>query len=470
MENFIIDVDSYKFSHYKQYPPDTKYLKSYVEARSDGNGLSKEIVFFGLQMILQKTIANKVTKEMVEEAKEIADLHGFKDNFNYDGWMKIVNDLNGKIPLIINAIPEGTVVPYSNCLMTIENTHPDFPWLVSWFETQLLRLWYPCSVATLSRSIKKIIKKYLDETSDDPEAELPFKLHDFGSRGVSSRESAEIGGLAHLVNFKGTDTVVALLAGRKYYSEPMAGFSIPASEHSTITSWSMLNESDAYRNMLDKFGKPGTLFACVSDSYDLDYAIENIWGDELKMKLIESGATLVVRPDSGHPATVVLKSVQSLDKKFGSKINSKGYRVLDSCVRVIQGDGIDEQSVQEILETLKLNGYSATNITFGMGGALLQKVNRDTFSFAYKTCFGIFQSENQKPIKRVIFKNPKGDHSKSSKTGDLTLTKTENGEYKTVTWEELDFDSTSTALVCVFDDGEIVEKYSLAEVRENASI
>lgn len=467
MENFIIDTDSYKFSHYRQYPPNTKYLKSYVEARSDGNGLSKEIVFFGLQMILQKTIANRVTEEMVEEAREIADLHGFKDNFNYDGWMKIVNELDGKIPLIITAIPEGTLVPHSNVLMTIENTHPDFPWLVSWFETQLLRVWYPCSVATVSYSIKKVIKKYLEETSDNPEAELPFKLHDFGSRGVSSRESAEIGGLAHLVNFKGTDTVAALLAARKYYNENMAGFSIPASEHSTITAWA--KEADAYRNMLDQFGKRGTLFACVSDSYDLSNAVENLWGDELKMKVIESGATLVVRPDSGHPATVVLETVRSLDRKFGSKLNSKGYLVLHDCVRVIQGDGIDEQSIKEILETLKKNGYSASNVVFGMGGALLQKVNRDMFSFAYKTCQGMFD-ENGSFITRNIFKSPKGDSSKKSKTGNLTLTKTENGEFKTVTWEELEFDSTSSVLKCVFDDGEIVQKYSLSEVRSNASI
>ena len=36
---------------------------------------------------------------------------------------------------------------------------------------------------------------------------LPFKLHDFGARGVSSLESAMLGGMAHLVNFRGTDTL-----------------------------------------------------------------------------------------------------------------------------------------------------------------------------------------------------------------------------------------------------------------------
>ena len=130
----------------------------------------------------------------------------------------------------------------------------------------MLRVWYPTTVSTVSWHIKQLIRRYLEETSDDPGAELPFKLHDFGAREVSSYESAAIGGLAHLVNFKGTANVSALLAGRNYYGEPMAGFSIPAAEHSTITAWGRDGEEAAYRNMIRTFGKPGGVFACVSDS------------------------------------------------------------------------------------------------------------------------------------------------------------------------------------------------------------
>jgi nicotinamide phosphoribosyltransferase len=65
------------------------------------------------------------------------------------------------------------------------------------------------------------------KTSDDPAGQLSFKLHDFGARGVSSGESAGLGGMAHLVNFMGTDTMEALLAARRYYGAEMAGFSIP---------------------------------------------------------------------------------------------------------------------------------------------------------------------------------------------------------------------------------------------------
>jgi Na+-driven multidrug efflux pump len=61
----------------------------------------------------------------------------------------------------------------------------------------------------MSWDIKQILREYLNKSGDV--AGLPFKLHDFGARGVSSAESAELGGAAHLVNFMGTDTVAALI-------------------------------------------------------------------------------------------------------------------------------------------------------------------------------------------------------------------------------------------------------------------
>src|SRR5688572_21154557 len=133
----------------------------------------------------------------------------------------------------------------------------------------MVRLWYPITVATQSWHIKKLILEYLSETSDNALDELPFKLHDFGARGVSSRESAGIGGMAHLVNFKGSDTIEGVRFANHYYGSKMAAFSIPAAEHSTITMWGREREYDAYRNMVRQFAKPGALFACVSDSYDL---------------------------------------------------------------------------------------------------------------------------------------------------------------------------------------------------------
>jgi nicotinic acid phosphoribosyltransferase len=241
--------------------------------------------------------------EDIDIAEAIIQAHG--EPFYRGGWEYIVKKHGGHLPVRIKAVPEGTVVPVKNVLLTIENTDPNCYWLTSFLETALLRaIWYPTTVASNSYNSKKLILNYLIRNGD-PNL-IDFKMQDFGFRGVSSYESAGIGGLAHLVNFKGTDTVAALLYGKEFYHEDMAGYSIPASEHSTITSWGKENEVEAYRNMLNLYARPGAIIACVSDSYDIYNACDKLWGEELKEQVIESGATLVVRPDCYDDQTQIL--------------------------------------------------------------------------------------------------------------------------------------------------------------------
>ena len=237
----------------------------------------------------------------------------------------------------------------------------------------------------------------------------------------------------------------------------MAGFSIPAAEHSTMTSWGKDDEALAYENMLSKYAKPGSLVAVVSDSYDLWNAVTNIWGKTLKQKVIDSGATVVIRPDSGNPSEVVLKTLQLLDTSFGSSYNGKMFKVLNN-VRVIQGDGINEESIREILETATKAGYSATNIAFGMGGALLQKVDRDTQKFAYKC------SEVTIGDKRIgVCKAPVTDMGKASKKGRLDLVEV-GGKLQTVEGEY----NFNSQLFDVFEDGVILSEYTFDEIRKNS--
>lgn len=456
--NPLIDSDSYKASHYLQYSKNTSETFFYLESRG---GKYPETVFFGLQYILKEYLTHKITMEEVEEAKAFIEAHG--EPFNYDGWKYIVEEHNGKIPLEIRAVPEGTVVPNHNVLMTARTTDPKAYFVGSWFETLLMRIWYSITVATQSHFIKKDILSFLEKTSDSPMDEINFKLHDFGARGVSSRESAGIGGAAHLVSFMGSDTMEGVRYANHYYNHVMAGFSIPAAEHSTITAWGPDKEVEAYRNMLKQFAKPGSLVAVVSDSYDLENAVKNIWGNKLKQEVIDSGATVVVRPDSGHPPTIVLKTVSLLAEAYGTEVNSKGYKVLPSCIRVIQGDGINRESINEILTVLTDAGYSASNVTFGMGGALLQKVNRDTQRFAYKLSA---IREGDGPYKEV-FKNPKTDPTKASKGGRLDLV-LENGEYKTKKLSDtLSFENS--VMQTVFRNGEILVEDDLETIRKRAA-
>lgn len=445
--NSLIDTDSYKISHRNQYPPNTDKVYSYIESRG---GDFDKTVFFGLQPLLQK-LAVGITKEDVIEADKFFAEHVGRSIFHKEGFMKIVNEMDGKLPIKIKAVPEGKIYPTHTPMITIESTDPRFHWITTYIETMLLRIWYPITVATQSYHIKQIIKKYLEMSSDDPEGELLFKLHDFGSRGCSSAETAAIGASAHLVNFLGSDTCIGVKFANDVYYNKMSAFSIPAMEHSTVTAWGKDYELSAYRYMMKQY-PDAPLIAMVTDSYNQPHALDHIFGVVLK-KDIKSRNTpywgdgeethlTVLRLDSGDPKETVLQALEILAERFGFETNSKGYKVLNS-VRVLQGDGVDIKAIEDILEIVTSNGFSATNINFGMGKSLLQDVNRDTNRFAMKASYIEVNGEG-----RDIFKDPVGDPGKASKAGRLDR----------------------PDLITVFENGRVLKEYTLEEVRENTTL
>lgn len=466
LNNLLLNTDSYKASHWLQYPPGTDATFFYVESRG---GTYDRTVFFGLQAILKEYLAKPITHADVDEARDLFAAHG--EPFNETGWRYIVDRHDGLMPIRIRAVPEGTVVPTHNALMTIESTDPRAYWVPSYLETMLLRIWYPVTVATISWHAKQTLRQFLERTSDDPEGQLPFKLHDFGSRGVSSVESAAIGGAAHLVNFLGTDTVSGLQLAKAHYHEPMAGYSIPAAEHSTITSWGREHEVQAYRNMLTQFAKPGAIVAVVSDSYDIYHAIREHWGKTLRQDVIDSGATVVIRPDSGDPVAVVHQCLELLDEAFGHTVNGKGYKVLNH-VRVIQGDGINPTSIRAILERITSAGYATDNVAFGMGGALLQRLDRDTQKFALKCSAARVDGRWID-----VYKDPVTDKGKQSKRGRMTLLR--HREYGTFRTVPVAVDAASLAevekpqgfddaMVTIWEDGRFLHDDTFAHIRARA--
>ncbi|OGG59748.1 nicotinate phosphoribosyltransferase [Candidatus Kaiserbacteria bacterium RIFCSPHIGHO2_01_FULL_56_24] len=455
--NAVELTDSYKVSHWKQYPPGTRRIYSFFESRG---GLFPGVTFFGLQYLLKRYLSGSVvTRENVEEAAEDFALHfGNPDIYNRAGWERILKVHDGRIPVRIRAVPEGTTVPTKNVLMTIENTDPELPWITNYVETILTHVWYPSTVATQSREMRKLINTFLEETGDP--SLVDFKMHDFGFRGVSCVEQAGIGGAAHLVSFKGTDTFQGIRVARKYYNERMAGFSIPAAEHSTITSWGKENEAKAFENMLDTF--PTGLVAVVSDSYDIFAACKGLWGTQLREKVLARDGTLVVRPDSGEPTDVVVKVLDLLGESFGYAVNGKGFKVLNPKIRVIQGDGIDFAMLGNVLEAMKKAGWSADNIAFGSGGGLLQKLDRDTQKFAFKCSATEIDGKWQD-----VMKDPVTDSGKRSKAGRLALVR-ENGSYRTVLESEASRLGLANELVPVFEDGRLLIDQSFADVRARA--
>lgn len=422
LHSIMTNTDAYKVSMWKQYPQGTEYVHSYIESRG---GKYTETEFLGVQALAQY-LAIPITQKQLDFAEKFWTACG--EPFNRAGWQYILDQHGGVLPIRLRAAREGLIIPTQNVLATVGNTDPKVPWLTTWVETPALRaIWYPTTVGTMSWSIKQFILGYL-EKSGDPST-IAFKLHDFGARGVSSLESAGIGGAAHLVNFMGTDTMSGVLYAMDTYGGDVCGFSIPASEHSTITSWGRENEVEAYRNMLTSFAKPGTILAVVSDSYDI-YNACKLWGTELKDEVIASGATVVIRPDSGDPIEVLPKMMAILEHYYSAPKNAKGYKVLNN-VRILWGDGINQQSLETILRTMvDFHGYSADNFAFGMGGGLLQQLDRDTLKFAMKcSAVGIREDIHGNLVWRDVSKDPITDPGKASKKGRVTLFKDRNGEY-----------------------------------------
>lgn len=464
-QNLLLLADAYKYSHHKLYIPGTTKIYSYLESRG---GLFDETVFYGLQYFLKQYLEGQAfTKENVDEAEQVLnEVFGRTGVFKRENFDYILNKYGGRLPVRIKAVPEGSVVPVKNVLLTIENTDPQCYWLTNFLETLLMQVWYPSTVATLSREIRKTVTHYFDKTVDaQTHGAIDFVLNDFGFRGVSSVESAGLGGSAHLVNFMGSDTVYASAFAKKYYDAKQTyGLSVPATEHSIMTLLGKEGEPEVFEHVLNAY--PEGILSCVSDSYDIFNAVENLWGTEFKDQILQRNGRLVIRPDSGDPVKTLLKVFNILFDKFGFTVNTKGYKVLPPQVRVIQGDGIDYESISTIYEALTAHGVAAENLVLGMGGALLQKVNRDTQKFALKCSYAEVNGQAVEVKKSPMEMNAQGEIVKSfktSKAGKLKLVKSENG-FTTVNEHEQGTDLLQT----VFENGELKISHTFESIRERA--
>jgi nicotinamide phosphoribosyltransferase len=466
-KNLLLMADAYKYSHYKLYVPGTSKIYSYLESRG---GVFDNTVFYGLQYILKEYLEGVViTKEDIDEAEETLNgVFGRPNVFARENFEYILKAHGGRLPVRIRAVAEGTSVPTHNALMTIENTDPKCFWLTNFLETMLMQAWYPSTVATLSREVRKVVKEYFIKTSDNTsDMAMNFVLNDFGFRGVSSVESAALGGSAHLINFMGSDTVYASAFAKNYYNaKHVYGMSVPATEHSIMTLLGPAGEKEVFAHVLKAY--PEGILSCVSDSYNIFNAVGELWGKEFKDEIMARKGTLVVRPDSGDPVQTLLKVFEILFDRFGFTTNSKGYKVLPSQIRVIQGDGVDYDSIKIIYEALTAKMISAENLVLGMGGALLQKVNRDTQKFALKCSYAEVGGRQVEVRKSPVEMNERGElipSFKVSKAGRLKLVK-DGSSFTTVSEQHDGVDQLRT----VFENGEIKKSYTFEEVRENAAL
>ncbi|KAL3160782.1 hypothetical protein ABBQ38_009193 [Trebouxia sp. C0009 RCD-2024] len=333
--------------------------------------------------------------------------------FPKDLMSKVVQQNNGYFPVVLEALPEGTCV-HAHCPVFQITAEDEYASLCTFLETILTMLWYPTTVATLSRRAKDRIEAAFERSVEGGVGSplLGSRLHDFGFRGCTCVEQSVLGGVAHLLNFDGSDTLSAAYYAQFHLNdgEPVA-MSIPASEHSVMTAWR--TEREAMENMVEQFGSG--IFACVMDSYDYVQALAELL-PTVAQQQVGKGGFLILRPDSGNPVETVLLALEAAEKVFGVEVNSLGYKVPKSC-GVIQGDGINIQTLDKILQAVMEQGFSAQAVAFGMGGGLLQRLNRDTMSFATKLSHIVYADGTEADIMKL----PKSDPSKFSLPGVMAV-------------------------------------------------
>lgn len=338
--------DGYKFSHHKQYSPHTEVVYStWTPRKSRMEGIDK-VVFFGLQYFIKdylidsfdKTFFNRPKSEVIHEFVKVMKAYSGDEDASH--WAAL-HDL-GYLPLKIHALPEGTLTPIKVPMFTIENTKPEFYWLTNFIETILsTEIWKPMTSATIALQYRKILDKWARKTCDD-NSHVDYQGHDFSLRGMVGLNGGSSSGAGHLLCFKGTDTVPAVLWLETYYkadnSDSSVGVSIPATEHSVaetniIEIQELLEnneiniesiriaccnneitedwiKSDTRRaaellymsRLLDVY--PSGFFSYVADTYNLWSAITDIL-PLLKNRILNRDGRVVIRPDSGDPVDIL---------------------------------------------------------------------------------------------------------------------------------------------------------------------
>lgn len=405
------------------------------------------------------------TKDDIEEGyEESLSCFGDPSYFPKEIWEKVLH--LGYYPIKIKAVKEGSVVPTSNVLLTIESTEPWFANMISHFEDWLMWCWYSTAVATRAYNIRKALIPSFEKSQVNPY--YGFAVNDFGYRGAKFNEAACYGGAGFLTFFDGTDNLASRKFIKDYYSTPGIGQSVWATEHSVATVWGPgQGEFDYIKAQLTR-SKPGSIISIVIDSYDADNFIRNVVGNpEIKQTIIDRPGRVVLRPDSGDPFENVCKYSEMLGNIFGYSLNGKGYKVLNHNVGIIQGDGMTENSIPRLFNDYIKTGWSTENVITGSGGGLLTEgLTRDTDRWAIKAC--VAEIDNKEIEVR---KTPKTDMSKRSKGGRLKLHKTRNG-FMTIESSNTPpalFEGYTDELEVVYDNGQLMRDQTFNDIRKIAN-
>lgn len=489
-------TDAYKFDHRRQYPQGTEGVYSNITARGSRIPGIDKVVFFGLQAFIQSYVEkfnenffNRPEGEVAEEYAELVNGILGPNGVGTDH-VRALHKL-GYLPLEFKALPEGTRVPLRLPMVTVENTLPDFFWLVNYVETVMSsELWLPSTSATTAYHLRELLDAWAAKTSSAPDF-VDFQGHDFSARGMQNSESAMASGAGHLLSFRGSDTVAAIPWIDYYYAgdNGFIGGSVTATEHSVMCAGGDLNEQDTFEYLMETY--PTGILAVVSDTWDLWSVLTKLLPN-IKDKVLARDGKLVIRPDSGDPVDILCGQntqngiysgagfsgengeiydinivepshygvIELLWKVFGGTINEKGYKELDPHIGAIYGDAITYDRADEISKRLELKGFASTNVVFGVGSFTYTYVTRDTFGFAMKATWAKVNGEA-----RNLFKDPVTDSGlKRSATGRLSVVE-QDGELALIQKASQE-DEDRSLLELVWRDGAFYRYQSFDEVRK----
>lgn len=483
--NPMLLCDFYKLSHREQYPNKTQKVYSTWTCRGSRMDGVNKTVFFGLQKFIKEYLIdyfndnffNQPIEVIKEDYKRVVKHTLGQENPNTDHIVALHK--LGYLPIKIQAFKEGTLVPVRVPCITIENTVPEFYWVTNFLETLMSsELWQSITSATIALEYRKIVEEYSEKTCDNKD-HLDFQCHDFSMRGMSSVSSAINSGIGHLISFKGTDTIPAILAMEKYYNadieKELVGSSIPATEHSVMCSYGKTDELELFRHLIEDVYPTG-IFSVVSDTWDL-WKVCTEYLSKLKHKIVNRNGKVVIRPDSGNPVKILCGDdsypigtpqykgvIEILWEVFGGTINKKGYKVLDSHIGAIYGDSITLERCRLICDELERKGFASSNIVYGVGSFSYQYNTRDTFSQALKATYAEVDGEE-----RLLFKDPiTDDGTKRSQRGMVFVSNTMNGIIFAdgFTPEKIQEIRGLNLLEPVFENGKLIRDESLSDIRK----
>lgn len=412
----LLQTDAYKIGHQLLYPEGTEIVYSTLTPRVNSYfPWNNKMVVFGYEIFF-KNLADKFEREFFSQPREwavgnvvgiISDVMG-KDVANrVKEKFYSLHDL-GYLPIMVKALPEGSLVPMKVPVLTIENTDPDFYWLPGYLETSLLSETFVTStVASIAREFKAIGYKYGKETSDNigdlnEPSYIDFQFHDFSERGQHGNDAARLSGMAHLTSFFGTDILQAVAYIKEMFpeTENIIGGSVLATEHSVMEVLGT-DQFKAYKSLID--ANPNGILSVVSDTYDYWEVINDVL-PALKDDILSRDGKLVIRPDSLDDVEKgIVETLRSMWETFGGTVNSKGYKVLDNHIGLLHGEGVTLDTIHDYMRAIKNAGFSTENVVFGVGAYVYSVLaSRDSFGQALKAT-----SATVNGVERAVFKDPK---------------------------------------------------------------